>query len=634
MGKKVRHLEFYGFPDQNVFTSAIGSVDLSEINKINKEQDEEISELSGATKGKADLSIVNELSAKTEAFISLQSDINTNFANVISGNTERITALEEYDEEVTNKINEIITSVTSIDDDLNTLSGEVESIKQQIVDVSGVTEDIEALSGAIDTLQDSLASKLDKDEAEDTYAKKEDVYTKDEIDDIISIEQESISSITGDIQVLSGAIDTLQEEIDNIPQIDPDKFALKADLQELSGSFITYTATTDGIIGNIEDNISSISGDISSINTTISNIESDIEDVNTELGKKLDKRTFSAYTSDVEDMFNQMDRKKADKTDVQEVDNKVSQLRTSLNQEIQDRIDGDAALANTIDAIDAKAESAVTTVAAISGMIGSIDERLDQEIQDRINGDKTLVGTSGDSMNDDTIWGAKKYAVYQKTIGVQEANNYTDNKFNGVETYINNKLDRIDTDLAKKANKTYVDDTVNDKVGGVRSDLTNALALETTNRVGTDGYLQSQIDDLNDIIYSGWSADTRHIYNRLNVITTYTGETVDNYTNTGNGVLDVLHREFHELEDEIGIVTNPTLVRTNEYEVAFGTYNISNTGEEPSAQTAFSIGIGTSDEDRKNAVEIRKDGTMYLWIEGEFMKVNDLLAMLAHETYN
>lgn len=630
MGKRIRHLEFYGFPDQNVFTT-IGSVDLSEIEKINQEQDEEISEISGATKGKADLSLVNEVSAKTDAFIGLQRDINEHFAEAISANTERITALEEYDEEVADKINEVISSITAIDDDIETLSGDVEELRDMVIGGSGATEAIEALSGAVEDLQDTVNGKLDKDEAEETYAKKEDVYTKEETDELLDA---SLSGITDDIEYLSGMVDTLQEEIDNLPTIDTDKFALKTDLNELSGSFATYSAATDESINDIEESISSITSDISTINGKITSIEGDIEDINTELGKKLDKTTFTDFASDVEDMFNVIEREKATKEELSAVSGSVSQLRTDLQTETTNREEADADLLDAINAVDAKADTIVESVASVSGAVDSLSDRLDQEIQDRIDGDIALIGTSSDTMSDDTIWGAKKYAVYQRTSGVQEAKVYTDEKFSGIETYIDNELDRIDTDVAKKADKTYVDEVVNDKVDELRDDLTNSLNSETIERRNTDSYLQSEIDEINDLIYSGWSADTQEIYNRLNVITTYSGDSPDHYVNTGNGVLDVLHREFHELEDEIGIVTNPTLQRNNEYESAFGTYNISHTGELDSEKTIFSVGIGTSDDNRKNAIEIMKDGTLYLWVEGEYMNVNDLLSMLAHETYN
>ena len=44
MGKRIRHLEFYGFADQNKYNS-LCNIDLSEIHETNREQDEDIDEL-------------------------------------------------------------------------------------------------------------------------------------------------------------------------------------------------------------------------------------------------------------------------------------------------------------------------------------------------------------------------------------------------------------------------------------------------------------------------------------------------------------------------------------------------------------------------------------------------------------
>lgn len=92
--------------------------------------------------------------------------------------------------------------------------------------------------------------------------------------------------------------------------------------------------------------------------------------------------------------------------------------------------------------------------------------------------------------------------------------------------------------------------------------------------------------------------------------------------------------ELDELIEKLGYKDNDTLVRTNEHEVAFGEYNVSNTDTEPSGQTIFSIGIGTSDDDRRNGIEVRKDGAVFMWVEGEFMNVNNLLAQISHEIYD
>ena len=88
------------------------------------------------------------------------------------------------------------------------------------------------------------------------------------------------------------------------------------------------------------------------------------------------------------------------------------------------------------------------------------------------------------------------------------------------------------------------------------------------------------------------------------------------------------------------ITTNETIITNNIHEAGFGEWNESNrevdpvTGKEvPSGTTIFSVGIGTGDDDRQNALEIMKDGKVYLMVEGEYMCINDILGMLTHETY-
>ena len=92
--------------------------------------------------------------------------------------------------------------------------------------------------------------------------------------------------------------------------------------------------------------------------------------------------------------------------------------------------------------------------------------------------------------------------------------------------------------------------------------------------------------------------------------------------------------KLDELIEKLGYDNNDTLETNNEHDVAFGEYNLNNETTEPSGKTVFSVGIGTSDDDRKNAIEVRKDGEVYLWIEGEYMSINKLLGQIAHELYD
>ena len=83
-----------------------------------------------------------------------------------------------------------------------------------------------------------------------------------------------------------------------------------------------------------------------------------------------------------------------------------------------------------------------------------------------------------------------------------------------------------------------------------------------------------------------------------------------------------------DLIEKLGYKDNDTLERTNTHEVAFGEWNVSTTDE-----TVLSIGIGTSEE-RKNVFEVRKDGSIWANVEGEYLDITKVLGQLVHEVYN
>lgn len=120
--------------------------------------------------------------------------------------------------------------------------------------------------------------------------------------------------------------------------------------------------------------------------------------------------------------------------------------------------------------------------------------------------------------------------------------------------------------------------------------------------------------------------------------------TYDSETNTYDLKVDV---DADSLWDkglgEGSIRTNDTLSARNENEVAIGSYNLSlQNGETYSdgtltaatatSNTVFSVGIGDDPQHRKNALEVRDDGTVWMWVEDQFMNITDLLGQIAHET--
>ena len=70
------------------------------------------------------------------------------------------------------------------------------------------------------------------------------------------------------------------------------------------------------------------------------------------------------------------------------------------------------------------------------------------------------------------------------------------------------------------------------------------------------------------------------------------------------------------------------LIASNDYEISLGKYNDS------TSDTAFSFGIGSSESDRKNAIEIKKDGNIYIWSEGKYVCLNEIIGRVdVGETY-
>ncbi len=72
-------------------------------------------------------------------------------------------------------------------------------------------------------------------------------------------------------------------------------------------------------------------------------------------------------------------------------------------------------------------------------------------------------------------------------------------------------------------------------------------------------------------------------------------------------------------------------VANNRSEHALGEYNKSNKANDTfgdEGNTLFSIGNGTSESDRKNAFEVMQNGDIYIYVKGERVCLNDILASL------
>lgn len=769
MAKKqfIRHLEFYGFPDQNGYASDINgaNVDLSEIIKKNKEQDEEIKELTDEKASKNDL---DSLSGTVDTLISAQTEFNNTVVETISGITNDINTLKEVDNEFAEQLSAITSGVDDAMEAIELLGERVDDVEDAI---SGINDSIETI------IED--------------YAKKEDVYFKEEIDEMISsgfsgyatqewVEEQGYiteeeadaryAKIT-DLEELASAVESAATDIDekfdeinnSIDEINSSIDEINDKVDDLAEDLSAFSEDVASALSDVNDKISGITDDIAdlsnaisgntaaidelkdttsanteaieNLNDAVSGLNADIQDVKDELETKADVSDLQDLHSEMTQGFDNIEDKKADKTDLDAVSDTVDTIRQDLDAEIARSTNVDATMQEKIDQLEGDVEEAVETVDTFDERIAAVEDGLAQEISDRKQADLDLIGNEEDSRDADTIWGAKNYAKEMKRQAINEAEVYTDDKVAGFSTELANLEAEMNQKFTGYATTAYVESRISEEETVITNDYNTKINSEKQRAIAREDAIS---DDMLNIKLDIISATTEIAHNatRINAITEWDGSDPAQYDDSGNGILDVLHREFHEYEkthgaikniefvdgnliityetpegekqeiipiselivlddyytkedtdallaekldvsaytdvseqvsanteniqtlsgdvetleeelsgktdlslfnalvERLGYTDNETLQRNNEHEVAFGSYNVSNTDSEASGQTIFSVGIGTGDEDRKNALEVRNDGSVYMWVEGDYMNVNLLLAQIAHEVYD
>jgi hypothetical protein len=244
-----------------------------------------------------------------------------------------------------------------------------------------------------------------------------------------------------------------------------------------------------------------------------------------------------------------------------------------------------------------------------------------------------------------------------KVSGIQAEIDRLDGKIDDETTRATSEEERIEGKLDKEIQDRVDDvDAEETRAKNAEQALTTNLNNEVNRAIQREGELNNRLSSLNDELDAEESIRESNDValglrittetNRATSAETALNTKIEQETSRATAkeqaldarIDDIISgsslEKLDELIEKLGYKDNETLTLTNEHEVAFGEYNVSNTDVEPSGQTIFSIGIGTSAHDKKNALEVRKDGSVYMWIEGDFMNVNKLLGQIAHEVYD
>ena len=664
---KNRILEPYGYIEQ-VDYNMMGfcDVDLTPINEKNEEQDEEISNLSGLAQGAQ-----NGLTALEEDF----TEFSDNTLNALSEMTVSINANAKNIRTLVTKHNQLSSKVSDMDESLSSLTDRVDTLsesistklsKEEAAEVYARKDKVEQLETDVNGLSASLNAKLSKEEAEKQYASKDSVYTKEEVDEKFS----------GDL--LPYASKQWVEEQGYVKRTDADTlYASKdteANAQEALGKandvftdFNTFKGATDQSIGSLVGRVTSLEakeeGDKNTLSSKINEVSektntntSDIAHLNTVMETKADKSTtdemastlaevksalaskveisaFNDYKTSVAADIDYVKTNYAKKSDLANTNANITSLNGKLDEEIANRISGDNTLTNTINNdIKPSIESLRMKDSELQIAIKNLGSDLANEITNREKGDADLLGLASDPSDRMTLYGVKTYATSTAQQALNDAKKYTDDAKQNVTTKVNDLNTKLDNTLGSRVTQDELAAAVNNAKNSLQGDLTTEInrAKEAENALKNlnttlEGNVNAAINATNKQVATNSTI--------LSVITSwkpsYVGDT--DYSDEGNGVLDVLHREFHNLKNFITI--SDTVEIKNDDEVALGVYNASHTGDNDALKTIFSVGSGTSDADRKNAFEVRRNGDIYMLVDGQNYKLNDLLAKLIDRLY-
>ena len=545
-------------------------------------------ELESALSGKADTEYVDELFGS------------------ISGCCEDVSSLEDEIEKIKNiigtdvddpNLDERINEKADADD-LASLSDEVGDLEILINKISGgvtnISGDVITISGDIITINENLSSYTENFE---------EIYN-------------NITIISGDVQDLSGKVDTLSGEVENnkteIVKITDglgsnvkEAYELRNKNGDVLGDRINIY--NDSTLENIEYvtiddrgvpgqylKITYVTEDggrrVSYVDLSGMIIESEFADglqvIDGKVSVKIDPESdgyltvsengvklsgVAAFLQSLVDVNNQ--QWEAIAQNRSELENVDAQLWSAIADEISARTDADNELRNLINTEKAERESADTAIVnLIDEKITIEQQRADAAIESAVTAERLAREAADDDLRD---------LIDAERDRAQNVEQFLNDKINIVSGNVNSLALDLEAERDARINK---DNELADEIGTFRElyakkeyvdakDLEWAVSATTSAITLANQYSDIKNDYLEQALKlycdSGHTELQNAISNnstKTNVISNLRGVSGDDsshYDDSGNGILDVLHREFHEHVKHDGIIEDIQYDGTN-----------------------------------------------------------------------
>lgn len=737
----IRTLEFYGYGEQNAFTTVANAsanyrVDVSdkEGNIITIEDGNKLLAMVGLKLDGGELSLLDA------------AHNNSVLATVEFPNAGELVGRPTYEDGV-------------ISFEIKTLNGETEKIEidvEALVDIYEEGQGIEFKDGSEEgkkTINIKLAEGEDILKLDDNgLSISDNIATDAELQDAINSVRNALDEkadkdyVDNAVASAITAVDDFSDKIEEIENI------LGTDVSSPS-----ISERIDILNGKVDD----VSGSVESLEETVATFNGSLGDINEHLAvldsTKLNKEDFTSYTAvtdqkiyalqakdeNLQSQISQeiLDRQAADAAESQRatsaensirtalesevtratnaeneirtllnntytgVTSDISSLRASLETERGERVASDSQLQALIAAETSRATNAegvlTNSFAQISGSFSVLQSAVAAETEERRNADRDL----NQAINEEV----RRATARENEIEAKITTAVTAEK-NRAELAEANLNEKIDQEIARaRAAEEAISGSYDDEIASLRRvdaqirqemhDMDNALRNRISNyeddlsseidaRISGDTLIKNQLDALDSELHEMVHAEMdrardaeailrdriddkvaeekeraqnaeRELADQLSSDYTWLSEKVtdnatkinmiselrncetgvENYDDSGSGILDVLHREFHNFTGSTmpsakgGITLNPDETTVGRYNISRREVDPATGGMIPSESTLFTVGFGPNESERQNAIEVRQDGKLWIFVEGELMCVNDLLGQIAHETY-
>ena len=368
----------------------------------------------------------------------------------------------------------------------------------------------------------------------------------------LSEELSRIDDEIGELQASVGEVSNLKNIIDtNTAEIATNKESIENLRTEISNEVNRATSAESALDGKINAEISNRVNAIQKVKDSVAQETANREAKDTELTEKIDA-----------------------------VDAKVDTKNTELTEKIDAEKEKITANKNAIDAEVNRATSAESALdgkinAEISNRVNAIQKVKDSVAQETANREAkdTELGNKIDTKSEElktyvdeqvtNITGLDTAFKQDMTTKVNDVTLRVQNVEQGIESEEAERIakdDAIDRTIAEIRGEYYNKGEVDSKDNGIKEEVI------THNETYTQDYTDGKITDLEARLREAITQETRSLQDaittnatKISVISNLNGVEGDNsdgYNDSGNGILDTLHKEFHDFVNGTDSVTD------------------------------------------------------------------------------